>query len=468
MSRNPLYLSRDRHGVFHFRARVPAHLRQHFNNKAEIKRTLKTDSRREAVRLARAYRVELDKKMAELEDREGVLKLITVVNLTLPSGAKAEEVKIDYNGDTEKEMQALRALVGTTEATVSASKPSGPLLSDSIERFIREKTELGHWKDRCAIQNQTTLRDFLEIVGDRPIDEITRQTITDFAKKFGKLPPNRSKMPEFKGKSIAEILKMEGYEPISPSTLRNNLNRVSSLFKWAKQHHLIDRNPAEYPTCILPKKARQKSKIDAREPFTVEELQRLFHSAEFKKPKKPSNYWAPVIALYSGARLEEICSRELSDIKRDGRIWYFDITDAKTEAGKRQTPIHHKVIDLGLLDYVERLKAEGRTRLFPELKPNKYGEFNPAVSRWFARYRDRCGIGESDGRKVFHSFRHNVVDCLKQKFEKTEAIHAIVGHEDKLAHGTYGQRYQAASLKPIIDQITFDVNLPMLDWKTRR
>jgi integrase len=519
MTRASLYLSQDRHGIYHFRARVPASLRQHFNNKSEIKRTLRTDSRREAVRLARAYRVELDKMIEELtaeEAREALGRLRAISPFACARVIEAERPIVHDDGTTEtisakivregmgpgedsvklrKEMleqlreegrdkidqkreaelhkAKLAAIASATAAPEPQHQPTpptptGPLLSEAISRYAQEKTKLDHWKGRTAIQNETTLRDLLEIVGDKPVKEITRQTITDFAAKFGKLPANRNKKVEFKGRPIAEVLEMEGYDSIEPATLRNNLIRVSSFFKWAKQNNLLDKNPAEDIMKLLPKKVRRKSKLDARDPFTTDELQKLFHADEFRKPKRPYRYWMPVIGLFSGARLEEICKLSLADIKRVGEVWYFDIADAKTDAGWRQTPIHDKLIDLGLLDYVERLRAEGHTRLFPELKPNKFGEVGASASKWFARYRSRCGIGEDDGKKCFHSFRHTVADHLKQRFTPPEAIHGILGHEDKVAHGTYGKRYQAASLKPYMDKIEFDVSIRKLDWKIWR
>jgi hypothetical protein len=83
MPRTPLYLSRDKHGVFHFRVRVPTHLRSHFNHKAEIKRSLKTDSRREAIRFARAYLVEFEKVIAQLNNKvpSNIFPLIRIKDL---------------------------------------------------------------------------------------------------------------------------------------------------------------------------------------------------------------------------------------------------------------------------------------------------------------------------------------------------------------------------------------------------
>ena len=79
-----------------------------------------------------------------------------------------------------------------------------------------------------------------------------------------------------------------------------------------------------------------------REVFTSEDLGKLFRNEGFRalEKERPERYWVPLIALYSGARLEEICQLELRDIRKVGDIWCFDINDrgdkaVKTDAGKR-------------------------------------------------------------------------------------------------------------------------------------
>ena len=60
------FLWKNERGIYFFRARVPKQLAEYFQ-RSEIKKSLQTDSYRLAVKLARAYRVELDKEMAKLE-----------------------------------------------------------------------------------------------------------------------------------------------------------------------------------------------------------------------------------------------------------------------------------------------------------------------------------------------------------------------------------------------------------------
>ncbi|WP_442777594.1 DUF6538 domain-containing protein [Pseudomonas sp. P14-2025] len=60
MKRNPCYLSRNRHETYYFRIVIPASIRPLVNGKREIRRSLKTDSRRLALKRARQHAVRFE------------------------------------------------------------------------------------------------------------------------------------------------------------------------------------------------------------------------------------------------------------------------------------------------------------------------------------------------------------------------------------------------------------------------
>lgn len=472
----------NRHGMFYVRIVIPETVRHCFTHKRDIKRSLKTHSRQEAIKRARSYRVELDELFDKLMDDTKKKKPVTIrhdlITIFHPlTGFKLQE--IDYPNDPDREQAEaekvraelqpdVNALLRDNPAIIApkpADTPSpGPMLSDAIEEYLNGETGKGvrnDWEPKTKRQVEATLRDFLEIVHDKPVSNISRQDITTFANQIIKLPSRRNSLPQYKGKSISEILAIKDIVPIDPSTARNALGRISTFFKWLRVNQLIDTNPAEAIISILPKQARKKNKITAREPFTAQELKTLFHSPHFAKPRYPYQYWLPLIALYSGARLEEICKLRLSDLKESGGVHYFQIDDAKTEAGNRNVPFHDKLIELGLLDHIKQLRVEGKSRLFPELKEDQYGKYGDAAGDWFARYNKRHGI--IDSKKTFHSFRHTVADFYKQTFDNPELRDALLGHEDKVAHGTYGTRYKPEALKPFVDKLEYDLEIP--EWE---
>lgn len=110
----------------------------------------------------------------------------------------------------------------------------------------------------------------------------------------------------------------------------------------------------------------------------------------------------------------------------------------KNTSSRRVLPLHPVLIELGLLQQVESVRATGVDRLFPELEPVR-GKLGHAPSKWFGRYKTKCGI--SDTRKTFHSFRHTFIDDLRDAGVQDSLIKRMVGHEDSsVTFGIYGSR----------------------------
>ena len=131
---------------------------------------------------------------------------------------------------------------------------------------------------------------------------------------------------------------------------------------------------------------------------------------------KPERYWATLISAYSGARLNEVCQLNVSDIQKMDGIWVINFNadsedkSVKTEAGNRVIPLHPKLLNLGLLDYINQIKGQNYHKLFPNLKRMRSTGYGTMISRWFAKYLKKLGIKKKG--KNFHSFRHTVVNKL--------------------------------------------------------
>ena len=109
----------------------------------------------------------------------------------------------------------------------------------------------------------------------------------------------------------------------------------------------------------------------------------------------------------------------------------------KTEAGNRIIPLHPKLLDLGLLDYVKQIQNQNQEKLFPNLKKMKSTGYGTMISRWFARYLKKLGIKKKG--KNFHSFRHTVVNKLTSKKVYEPFIKELIGHShDSITMDVYG------------------------------
>ncbi|MFL6672897.1 MAG: site-specific integrase [Massilia sp.] len=295
---------------------------------------------------------------------------------------------------------------------------------------------------------------FMDIIGDLPIGDIDEDRALTYVETLKRLPANMNKMPAYRDKSISEILDLNP-QPMATRTINKNLERISSLFKFAT-------SKPQYDLRYNPFSGRSLDDSDGqqREPFTVEELARIFgaHEHARRRYRAAHNYWLPLMGLLTGARLNELCQLHLSDFQVVDGIHCINIQDEeegqrlKNKSAKRLVPIHDKLIEVGLIRYVDRLRAQGHERLFPALKFREKGGYGATASTWFGKFKERCGIMEKH-TKVFHSFRHTFISSLLNDDVPETAIAPIVGHEGKLVTSkVYWNVKDPAKRKPTIEK----------------
>ena len=445
----PSYLLKNSFGIYHLRLAVPKHLR-HTVGKREIKKTLRTGNRREALRKARRlatyYQDQFD-QMANYDDilNDPLNKQLKFDSITTNPDGTVTATGVELDPDNiEADTAALQQLLN---GTVTTPQRQSITLKELIDEYLEAM------KDDCnakTLSGYTAhLTTFLQILGDVPIDTITRKRAREAVSTLKLLPPNRNKSPQFRGKTIGQILQMKP-KPMSTTTARLHIERISALFEFAIKEQHTDYNPF---SGLKPKKATRPDQ--ERKQFTREDLAALFAPDHFQpQPGKPSRYWIPLIAAYTGARLEEICQLRTEDIQHINGIPCIDINDdgdkrLKNQSAARRIPIHSCLINQGFIDFAS--KQQGK--LFPELvKAN--GKRGHHFSKYFARYRKQCGITEPG--KTFHSFRHTVATLFKQAdIEETKAA-AILGHTIKgETYGRYGKAYRPEQLQAVIEVINY-------------
>jgi len=160
------------------------------------------------------------------------------------------------------------------------------------------------------------------------------------------------------------------------------------------------------------------------------------------KREGAANFWSPYLALYHGARLEELCQLRVVDIKTEAGtgIIYLDIhgrdgRKVKTQSSERKVPLHPGLVQLGFMQYVESQREAGAEMLFSELKQDTHGAWSGAWSKWFGRHLRAIGI--TDRRLTFHSLRHTWADAARAVMSE-EHRHAIGGWSGGGVGRTYG------------------------------
>ncbi len=355
---------------------------------------------------------------------------------------------------TQSQQVTVNQEVHTDQKVSSLSKHQSTSISVGIDKFISEKYKL---TSKSEMMMRTHIEMLIEEFGDISLGKLDRGMCVKFKDDIRKLPRNRSKIQQYRNLDFHEqvSLNVDEKDRISTTTVNNILGYVSSFMKWSRINGFVEVNFFE--GMKLKKQIRQR---DERDRFTEKEIKKIFQKhnyIEFTEVEKHkySNYWTPLISVFSGMRLNEICSLYLDNIiqeKVNGRkkIWCFNILEEpdrpdkhlKTLSSKRVVPIHDNLIDLGFLEFVELLKKRhtNRQRLFQELKYGE-GSYIRNVSYFFnKKYLPLLGL--KTDKKNFHSIRHTVVDHLKQKLVDISFINELVGHH----HGNidldrYGKGY---------------------------
>jgi integrase len=212
--------------------------------------------------------------------------------------------------------------------------------------------------------------------------------------------------------------------------------------------------------------AAPKVEREQRLPYSADDLAVIFSGPVHKRTERPkggageAGYWLPLLALYTGARLEELGQLTRGDVRSERGAHFLLITDrgegarVKAHSSRRRVPLHQKVLKLGFLDYVHSIKS-ATDPLWPLLRIDKHGARTQAFSKWFNRYADSLGI--KDPRKVLHSFRHTFKVACRAAGISEEVHDRLTGHAGGSVGRTYGSGvdYPLAPLVAAVRKLKF-------------
>jgi integrase len=262
------------------------------------------------------------------------------------------------------------------------------------------------------------------------------------------LPPYFARKKEYKDLSrvTPDGIKGKHNETLDVTTIREYMNLARALFTFAVDNDYITVNPV-LSGMIPPKKGNARKQ---RYPFSdPEDLERIFNPNLFFDWTKdrPERFWVPLLSLYTGARLEELCQLEVADVSEYDGIWCIhvrgetsDLDDpddqkgrVKHETNPRILPLHPFLVDhLRFPEYVKQVQARGQKRIFHDLNKNKSTnwKYGHGPSKHFGYYL-RKKVRISDKKKTFHSFRHNAADHLYDKLVLESVIEELEGRAGK-------------------------------------
>lgn len=336
-------------------------------------------------------------------------------------------------------------LIKTPEVDEPNRPANGPMLKDLSEQWLAEKTAEGR---RSTVVNsyRDSFKRFLAIAGNKPLSDYSKADGRAYRAVLSKLPKfwTTSPVKDFDIVTAANRAHELGLEPMSPKNRNNLISPINTFWKWA--NHLYDECPPS-PMSGMNFKITTAPR-DQRNPFTIQDLQTIFTAPlftgckSFQYWKKPGDlipldscrYWVPLIALFTGARLNEILQLYVKDVHEQGDIWFFDINsdgeDKRTKndgASIREIPIHSSLIGMGFLGHYKARKEQRSLRLFPDAKLNSNGNYSGNFGKFFNdRFLKHLGV--KTPKKSFHSFRHNFEGVCAQSNIRQEHIDALIGH----------------------------------------
>ena len=337
-------------------------------------------------------------------------------NSAITPNPKPEETKPSNN------QKPTETLTNPTPSTISLSQLSS--------KFITAKNEAGYLSKTINGYHDTH-KLAISVLGDVDINSLTHHHGRRLVSVLKKLPVNRGK--SYSNLTIQQLLQLENEPTLSHKTILKHTERISALFNWAINQGYTNQNV--FRGKLEP--IRKTEKIEKH--FTNQELNLILGdklTVESLAINKPERYWTTLISAYSGARLNEVCQLNVSDIEKVDGIWAINLNadsedkSIKTQAGNRLVPLHAKILKLGFLDYVDQIRNEKQQKLFPNLKKMKSTGYGTMISRWFAKYLKKLGIKKKG--KNFHSFRHTVVNKLTNEKVYQPFIRELIGH----SHGS--------------------------------
>ena len=401
----------QRGNIFYFRYVLPSQIRELCPQlPTEIKRSLRTDSHTTALALVSAKLPSI-KILRACVGRESIEKLLRDIS----------DFKSPYQSETN-------------QSYIANEIKAVPVLSEAWSGFRNWKS----WTDKQSKANQRMFNNLIHLLGNVPVDKVTKADIKTALNHIASLPQRNKK--NYAQKGIQELLRMnipEG-DLVSGKYVKEHLKLCQSLFSRYLKYEvdILSQSPTEG--------VRYEYQDNRYAALNDEQVR-----AVLKKSKsKPTWFkWFVSLSVYSGARRSEILGLHKNDFHycSDSNRYFFHIKQGKTKAAIRVVPIHQRLIKGGILDLVKSCNNE----LLFNVSPNKVtGLFN-------SLFEERVNyLGE---RIVLHSLRHTFITKARAAGISNVLVQQVVGHEKRGAgqKDRYTHTFHLKDVLPVVDSIKY-------------
>lgn len=353
-------------------------------------------------------------------------------------------------------------------------------LSDLWESYKARKTDR-KWNEKSAYRNVGLFTQLKDILGDCELtaleDEEKGNYLVAMLKKY---PSNKEKFPAFAGKSFSpNMVEHTNFRPLSISAMNQCIILASSMMKFALENR--KKWGVEFNPFVGLKLHDARTPSELRNVYSSADIKGLIEALKQENPiTEPECFWIPLLGLFTGARLNDLCQLRVEDIQKIDGIIYMSIRhrpelNQKVKNKKDRTvPLHHILLELGFMDYVENQRHE---RLWPNLRLHR-DEWGYEFSKRYNRTVRKRIMKAGGSKQIFHTLRHTFMNWYKQNlvvsFENVKVLKSIVGHldnfdkhfveltQDDLTFDRYGKAYKIQKQQELIEKLDYGIDFSSL------
>lgn len=327
--------------------------------------------------------------------------------------------------------------------SLASSRTAAPRLSQVMDDYVTGHLTAG----RTIREANAALEAFVAVVGDLPVDELSRADFLRFCEVEG--------ARVIGGKDPKSIVR-----PVSAQTVQKKLRLLHAAINRAvKAGRFAGPNPAAGIDASTFTKPVPKHVMPDKRPFDVHELNLILMHPWFTGCASRTNthnpgtvrldgmhYWVPVLAIYTGCRAGELGGLRIAEVRLDHTHPHIVVqdNDYRTTKGsyRRKVPVLDVLIEIGFGEFVNGVAREGHDRLFPDWHPPG-GKVDAGSTAWSnARIirsfnqtllpKQLTGVLQPNVRKevTFHGFRGAFKTLLGRREYgiPVNYIHEVVGH----------------------------------------
>jgi integrase len=265
--------------------------------------------------------------------------------------------------------------------------------------------------------------------------DMKKSTITKFAGEF-------TYTGDVTRKAVQKWINKQIEDGKKASTVQRTMSELRGYWGYLGSIEAVPEDALPFDKIAIPKPPKN-ARGDDRAPFEADDMVKLWKAAKANKDQALADLIE--LAMWSGARIEELCALKTDKVARD----HFDIQDAKTAAGWRKVPIHSK-----LKATVKRLSGASKGGyLLSGLTENKYGDRSNAIGKRFGHLKTDLGFTQAH---VFHSIRKTVSTLLENAGVGENVAADILGHEKpRITYGLYSGGASMDTKRKAIEKLKY-------------